>query len=541
MVEKVKLWLSENEKAPKLPMPHYLKEFALKNLSLWTKNAILAKQKYKIKHHYIIKDENIVPVDFRNTGVTQTSTHWTDGLHQFLQLKHGLKLTAPTVIINYLSNVTFFKRYIKECNDSNSLVSNNIYGLTGTLGSIFEQNLLAECYGVDFVFVPTHAPRRFVEEEAILLKSDVEWVNEIINIAKRITEKGRVILIMSETMTIVEIIRNELSKKFERTNIIEYTRSDIEENFLSNKISPGKIILATNLAGRGMDIQIDENVEKNGGLHICATFLPQNIRVEMQAFGRAGRQGAQGSAQLVLDYHAEMENFGFTKESISNIAEMEEKMRDISRDDLKNKFETLIASVPRDIQGLKKKRELFEEDILKSARLEISKYVLKDKLFENFKRLSQNQSFKDDKVLLNAIEEKWGLWLHELDLKQQPDDEIQQFFSLFESEILKEKDLLKVIQNPKYLDNICSKALSESIMPDNRNAGFFKGKWLMAKYVTAQVKDFFDWSKDEKIFTSVKEKCEMSINLDSTSFIPYVHMGVAFVQNQKDNFRGLIN
>ncbi len=76
---------------------------------------------------------------------------------------------------------------------------------------------------------------------------------------------------------------------------------------------------------------------------------------------------------------------------------------------------------------------------------------------------------------------------------------------------------------------------------DNRDAGFFKGKWHMAKYVAAQVKDFFDWSKDEKIFASVKEKCEMSINLDSTSFIPYIHMGVAFVQNQKDNFRGLFN
>ena len=226
MVEKVKLWLSEDKDALKLPIPHYLKEFVLKNLSLWTKNAILAKKTYKCNHHYIIKDENIAPVDFRNTGVTQTSTHWTDGLHQFLQLKHGLKLTAPTVIINYLSNVTFFKRYIKKSNDSNSLNSNNIYGLTGTLGSNSEKNLLAECYGVDFMFVPTHVPKEFVEEEASLLKSDVEWVEKIKNIAAHVTQKGRVCLIMCETMTIVELVRNELSKNFKSSDIIKYTRID---------------------------------------------------------------------------------------------------------------------------------------------------------------------------------------------------------------------------------------------------------------------------------------------------------------------------
>ena len=312
---------------------------------------------------------------------------------------------------------------------------------------------------------------------------------------------------------------------------------------MNAKISNGKIILATNLAGRGMDIQIDENVKKNGGLHICVTFLPQNIRVEMQAFGRAGRQGAKGSAQLVLNYYAEMEKFGFSKKDISNIAEMEENktgMAYVSRE-LESKIEKLIASVPKDIKGLKEKREIFEKDILKSARLEISKYEIKDKLFEKFKLLSQ--SFKDDNELLNAIEERWGLWLHELDLKQKSDDEMQQLFSRFESEILNENDLLKVIQNPKYLDKKCSKALSESIMPEETDGGFLNGKWQVIKHASGKVKDliYLDWSKDEKIFASVKEKCEMSINLDSTSFIPYFHMGVAFVQNQKGNFRGLFN
>ncbi|CAF4455695.1 unnamed protein product, partial [Didymodactylos carnosus] len=131
-----------------LKLPQHLKRFIDESIPIWIDHAILAKVEYRLDHHYMIKSDEtrtkrIMPIDFSNTGVVQPCTTWSDGLHQFLQIKHGLKMTELTVTTNYLSNIGLFVRYGK-----------NIFGLTGTIGSKDTQNLLDRIYHVDTIIIP---------------------------------------------------------------------------------------------------------------------------------------------------------------------------------------------------------------------------------------------------------------------------------------------------------------------------------------------------------------------------------------------------
>jgi len=111
----------------------------------WIDSAYRAKHCNNKEEDYVIAkrygEDVIVPVDYQNTGVIQVGTTWNNGLHQFLQIKHGLKITAENLTTSFISNIGYFNRYINK-NHNGDIISNKIYGLTGTLGSNDAQVLL---------------------------------------------------------------------------------------------------------------------------------------------------------------------------------------------------------------------------------------------------------------------------------------------------------------------------------------------------------------------------------------------------------------
>ena len=359
-------------------LPEHLSNFIKFRLKKWCESAYDAMYIYKENKEYIIAiDERygfntIKPVDFSNTGVVQENSVWT-GLHQFLQIKEGLRLTQENLNSCYMSNFTFFKKYISK-------YENNIFGLTGTLGSKKTQNALNILYNLNLLFIPTFKECKLKQYPPLLIKDYDNYNNYLLNIIKDIVfNKGRSVLVIfkyiEEVLIMYDLLlKNNIDRKF----IIKYTRNDIgnERNFLKNEINPYTIILSTNLSGRGTDIKINKELEKRKGLHVILTFLPFSERIERQAFGRAGRKGENGSGQLII----------YSQDSLNELIQNREK-------DEENEFQYLIKIYKRKI-------DLFQE------------------LFEQFSHfLNKVRKRKDiDESILLDIKERWGIFLVENDL-----------------------------------------------------------------------------------------------------------------------------
>ena len=361
-------------------LPEHLSGFINCRIKKWCESAYDAMYIYKENREYIISNDEtygfktIKPVDFSNTGVIQENSVWT-GLHQFLQIKEGLRLTEESLNSCYMSNFTFFKKYISKN-------ENNIYGLTGTVGSAKTQEALKILYKVNLLFIPTFKEYKLKIYPPIIEKDINEYDKILINNIKDIAiNQGRAVLVIFKYISQVsEMYHKLIQNNIPQQKIIQYSRNDIdnEKSFLKNEIQPGSIILSTNLSGRGTDIKISNELEQRNGLHVILTFLPFSERIERQAFGRAGRKGENGSGQLIIN---EQENY---EELL--------KKRKIKEE---NEFNYLIKVYKRKIDLF---QELFEE-------------------FSDFLNEIRERKNVETSMILD-IKERWGLFLVENDLEK---------------------------------------------------------------------------------------------------------------------------
>ena len=291
----------KNENSPfYFSMSHTSKQFALDQVDRWVHN-LIESLKRKQNVEYIIKDNDIVPVDQDNTGVIQKSVTLSHGLHQFLQMKENLPVTPISLTTNYLSNLGFFKRYINS--------NNNIYGMTGTLGSKKSRELLGDVYDLDFDYIPPDSNRILKELTSNISSNYNDWMKNIIRVVKRETKINRAILIICESINSVNEIFKELNIYCNNLNLIKIIGDDNEEQKISGKIRPQTVIISTNISGRGTDIKLDKTIIDNGGLHVIISFIPNNSRVEEQNYGRAGRKGEPGTWQLIINFQDEINKY----------------------------------------------------------------------------------------------------------------------------------------------------------------------------------------------------------------------------------------
>ncbi|XP_078051887.1 uncharacterized protein LOC144478038, partial [Augochlora pura] len=367
-----------------IKIPNYLKPFVERHLESWIKSAMTA---YFMTpdQDYVVdvdrtgtsqdRDPNITILD-KDTGTDQANSQWDEALYQFLQLKHGCKLSLHSLKAVFVSNVSFLKLY------------RNLYGLTGTLGSPSERALLKEIYRVEFVIIPPARSKQFHEDKAILCADQWEWRDRIRREARKQAGE-RSVLIVCETVNEAEVLRSVFragDAKSVRTYTRDYEKFDVGRD--GERLDRGHIIVATNLAGRGTDIKISSALNDAGGLHVCLTYLPKNVRIEQQAFGRAARSGDKGSGQLIV------------------IAEEGQEYSNSK------------------IVGLKKKRNGDElrriSDIKRHYETQIT---VEEKCFEAFRkqydRLKKALGDDDDtpgeirEILLQCCLDKWAFWLDE--------------------------------------------------------------------------------------------------------------------------------
>lgn len=276
-------------------IPKYFEKFVLLHLDRWIESSIRALLMEDQRQYIIeadvgktLRSPNPSPLILDlDTGADQLNSQWDEALHQFLQLKHGCSLSLQSLKSVFISNVTYLKLY------------ENLFGMSGTLGSQQEQESLTRLHNVDFIIIPTHKPKRFIEMEPIISKNLDSWCEKICDQCKTMA-RTRAVLIICETIKDVLKFYNQLINE-KSMKVVTLCREVDALKFGDTKIEIGHVIIATNLAGRGMDLKLCDKLKAAGGLHVQVTFLPTNIRIEQQAFGRAARAGDTGSGQLLIN------------------------------------------------------------------------------------------------------------------------------------------------------------------------------------------------------------------------------------------------
>lgn len=280
---------------------NYLKPFVERHLLTWIANAYQATQLVDGREYIVDVDHTKTKLDRNprimildlNTGTDLRDSQWSEGLHQFLQIKHGCKMTMMSLKAVFISNVSFFKKYKR------------IFGLTGTIGTDVDRDFLRTTYSVELISIPLALPKQFIEEEPKITKSKIEWKKAIFDDAMDKTTADRSVLIICQTVNDAEELYQHFAemKNPKLTDCIELYRRDYERFQATadgKYLEGGKVLIATNLAGRGTDIKVSNNLNASGGLHVCLSYLPDNLRVEQQAFGRCARKGNAGSGRLIF-------------------------------------------------------------------------------------------------------------------------------------------------------------------------------------------------------------------------------------------------
>ncbi|CAF3824772.1 unnamed protein product [Adineta steineri] len=575
-VNKIHEYIQLMIKNKDLKIPSTMKTFVDVNLKTWILNAYSAKY-IENNDNYIIGDVEsskhgeILIMD-KDTGVEQLNTRWSNGLHQFLQLKHNGKLSDESLKAVFMSNMNFFKIY------------DNLNGMSGTVGDQEERKLLSLEYGTDCFELPRFRIYRFQYEKSreFVGKNESEWCDQIIvdikakmnascqisekekkeigqikkesegllctaknaleksgtelnnkksersKLSKKINmlekekksltediqklsadndvkeskkkykplqelqtninekrkeidaidrdissskedfvfhqtqqvklerhildydqilssgndkDKRRAVLIICKNIADLEKIAAEVRKVFQSTNNI-YTYDRAYRKFEKNVLNPGDIIIATNIAGRGTDLAIDKLLEVNGGLHVILTYIPGNLRVQQQAFGRTARSGKRGTGvYIVHDSRKTGSMSDMTVDFLLN--ERDEKEKERLEEVVRKSFPKIkIENI------LFEKFNLFKEEI----KYKIQEMFSKSNEFvaERVFLLNDNDSDFDFntnylELQLNSLQNHWAFWLNEMDetlskVHETGSNLILEKIDEFKNKILKELD-----------------------------------------------------------------------------------------------------
>ncbi|CAM4510571.1 unnamed protein product [Leuciscus chuanchicus] len=261
----------------------------------WIESALQA-TKMTLGHEYILHGDGVAPVDYRSTGIVQNNMKWGEGLQQFLEMKHQTKLSNMSLITNFMSNVGLFKKYKEQ-----------IYGITGTLRDQSELEMVKQLYnGIDTCKIPSFKRRKLYELEGVIVPEEDEWIKTVCDVVQdqvtsTVYRGPRAALVICETINRAIQFHTALANNISSEKLNSYVNNNMDNSAITDTtVQAGNVIIATNLAGRGTDLKVSESVNEAGGLFVVQTFLPLNIRVEQQAFGRTARQGSPGSAQLIM-------------------------------------------------------------------------------------------------------------------------------------------------------------------------------------------------------------------------------------------------
>lgn len=234
---------------------------------------------------YVIEKDEVMIVD-ESTGRKMPGRQWEEGLHQAVAVKEGLPLKGQTQTLARTTYQIFFNRYER------------ISGMSGTI--LTDQRELGEIYAVGSIGVPTNRPCiRKNYADKIFATEDSKW-RAVVRRVSLMIEQGRAVLIGTRSIDKSEHLSRMLTEAGIEHVVLNARQEEFEATIVSEAGKPGKVTVATNMAGRGTDIKLHPDVAAAGGLHVLGTERHESRRVDNQLAGRAARQGDPGSAEFFV-------------------------------------------------------------------------------------------------------------------------------------------------------------------------------------------------------------------------------------------------
>ncbi len=251
-------------------------------------NIILALRAHNLMHRdqdYVVKDDQILIVD-EFTGRIMPGRRYSDGLHQAIEAKEHVQVKRESRTLATITFQNFFNKYRKKA------------GMTGT--ALTEENEFRNIYGMDVVEIPTNVPVIRKDLQDAVYKTKKEKYKAVIDEIVAAHEKGQPVLVGTITIETSELLSKMLSKRGVKHNVLNAKFHEQEAQIVAEAGKHGAVTIATNMAGRGTDIKLDDEAKAAGGLKIIGTERHEARRIDNQLRGRSGRQGDPGESRFYI-------------------------------------------------------------------------------------------------------------------------------------------------------------------------------------------------------------------------------------------------
>ncbi len=348
-------------------------------------NIILALRAHNLMFRdkdYVVKDDQVLIVD-EFTGRIMPGRRYSDGLHQAIEAKEHVKVKRESKTLATITFQNFFNLFAKKA------------GMTGT--ALTEEREFRDIYGMDVIEIPTNKPVARVDHQDAVYKTKKEKLHAIVQAVEEAHAKGQPVLVGTITIESSEEISDMLKRRGIQHKVLNAKFHELEAEIIADAGIHGAVTIATNMAGRGTDIKLDEEAKAAGGLMIIGTERHESRRIDNQLRGRAGRQGDPGESKFYISLEDDvMRLFGserlinmFNTLGIPEGQEIQHKM-------LSNAIESAQKKIENNNYGVRK--NLLEYDRVMSEQREI--------IYSERRRVLDGESMRDViyKMITDVVE-----------------------------------------------------------------------------------------------------------------------------------------
>jgi preprotein translocase subunit SecA len=358
----------------------------------------------KIDKDYMVKDGEVIIVD-EFTGRLMEGRRYSDGLHQAIEAKEGVKVERESKTLATITFQNYFRMYSK------------LSGMTGT--ALTEENEFREIYGLDVIVVPTHEPIRRNDFPDVVYKTTEGKYQAIVRDIEETHATGQPVLVGTTSIEKSEIISHLLKKKKVPHQVLNAKYHEQEAEIVTHAGEVGMVTIATNMAGRGTDIKLGEGARELGGLKIIGTERHESRRIDNQLRGRSGRQGDEGSSKFFIALDDDlMRIFGseklqgiVSKLGLEDDEAIESKMVSSAIENAQKKVEGNNFDVRKSLLGYddvmnqqreviyKQRAEVLEGEDLKDQMQDMIEGVIQDAISTHISGLDENLESDIEKLI----------------------------------------------------------------------------------------------------------------------------------------------